>query len=116
MSRLTEVTLHRCLQDVYNTHTHANYSHRYKPQQVGQPWRVPADRDSPIRLAQIAQLAQFIKLTVRCTQMAEVCGVSRPLGQCSACHTASLPPHSCAAACKSSAACGDSCMRCRQAR
>jgi hypothetical protein len=52
------------LQDAYNTHTHASYSHKYKPQKAGQPWREPADVDAPVRLAQIAQLAAYISLTV----------------------------------------------------
>lgn len=55
---------------VFNTHTCANYAHSYGPAADGVPWVVATDLDAPIRVAQVLQLARFVR-TLRD-------GVSRP--------------------------------------
>ena len=57
----------RRLQDVFNSHTHANYAHKSHAQDR-HPWRVPDDKGAPFRLSNIAQLATFVSLTVCCNR------------------------------------------------
>ncbi|KAF5842564.1 Endonuclease/exonuclease/phosphatase [Dunaliella salina] len=53
----------RCFIDVYNTHLHANYSHKAKVTKISGQWKVPNDVFAPFRVSQILQLAQVIRHT-----------------------------------------------------
>ena len=46
---------------VFNTHTCANYAHTYAPAVEGVPWVAATDLDAPIRVAQVLQLARFVR-------------------------------------------------------
>ena len=46
---------------VFNTHTCANYAHSYAAAQEGAQWVEATDLDAPVRVAQVLQLARFVR-------------------------------------------------------